>query len=134
MRSDLRKWCKGGQDVQETRRYIQKLTLAGLDEIAQFIITPIPGSALMNKITGYQDKSRMTFSPVWRTDYHQLQSRRLRQYLLFLFWKTLRYPHRVLMHVVRIFQGKFKLKLEQAIFRVTLWRLLKFAKLKKHVG
>ncbi|MBI2361318.1 MAG: hypothetical protein HYV04_20825, partial [Deltaproteobacteria bacterium] len=92
-------------------------------EIAQFIVTPIPGSAIADAFRGYRDYSELTFSPRWRQDYAELHRRRLRQYAAFFFWKIVRYPHRLLRNGINVFRGRFETKMEQALFRVTLWRL-----------
>ncbi|NQY73154.1 MAG: B12-binding domain-containing radical SAM protein [Candidatus Margulisbacteria bacterium] len=113
------------EDIQLTKAYIRKLALAGLDEIAQFIITPIPGSSIFSEITGYDSFSQLTFSPTWRKDYKQLVRRRWGHYAYFLFWKCIRFPHKVLRQVVNICRGKFSTKMEQAIYRVTFWKLFK---------
>ena len=113
-------------DVALTARYIRQLTLAGVDEIAQYIITPIPGSFIFDQFSGYEHFSELTFSPTWRRDYRALDRRRKAHYLLFLFWKTVRYPHRVVQNMWNVFRGKFNTKMEQAFYRVTIWRLAKW--------
>lgn len=113
---------ENSQDRRATRSYIRKLTLAGLDEIAQFIVTPIPGTHIFEKIKGYRDYSQLTFSPTWRDDYPMLARLRLFNYLWFLFWKALRYPNRLALCLYRIPSGRFKTKMEQALYRVTIWR------------
>jgi radical SAM superfamily enzyme YgiQ (UPF0313 family) len=115
-------------DVSATRCYIKKLTNAGLDEIAQFIITPIPGSRIFDHFTGYEDYSQLTFSPSWRPDFTALNRRRLKQYLLFVIWKTLYHPRKVMRQALNIIQGRFKTKMEQALYRVTLHRLYRYLK------
>jgi len=116
------------EDIALTQQYIKKLTLAGLDEIAQFIITPIPGTGIFNQIDGYKDFSQLTFSPTWRKDYKILDKRRKLQYFHFLFWKSLRYPHKVIRQIINIGKGKFETKMEQAIFRITIWPILRWMK------
>jgi radical SAM superfamily enzyme YgiQ (UPF0313 family) len=110
-------------DVKQTRAYIKSLTKAGLDEIAQFIITPIPGSEIFSQFAGYEDFTQLTFSPTWRPDYAALRRRRLQVYFLFMWWKMLYHPRKVLRHAVNIVLGRFNTKLEQALYRVTFHRL-----------
>ena len=110
-------------DVKKTKRYIRRLIFAGVDEIAQFIVTPIPGSAIADAFSGYRDYSELTFSPRWRQDYPKLHRRRQRQYAAFFFWKMVRQPRRLLRNAINVLRGKFETKMEQALFRVTLWRL-----------
>lgn len=114
------------EDTRLTAQYIRRLAFAGVDEIAQFIITPIPGSAIFDQFSGYQNYSELTFSPVWRKDYRVLDRRRKKQYAAFFFWKLLCYPHKLFGNLLRVFKKKFKLKMEQALYRVTLWRLEKW--------
>lgn len=110
-------------DVAATRAYIKQLTKVGLDEIAQFIITPIPGSDIFGQFSGYKDYSQLTFSPVWRPDYKRLSRRRFRQYVRFVFWKMIYHPGKIVRQIINIFRGRFNTKMEQALFRVTLLRL-----------
>jgi anaerobic magnesium-protoporphyrin IX monomethyl ester cyclase len=111
--------------IRETRQYIKKLTQAGLDEIAQFIITPIPGSAIFDQFSGYTDYTELTFSPTWRIDYRRLVQRRYQDYLRFIAWKVLSHPRKVLRQAINVVRGRFNTKMEQALFRVTLHHLYK---------
>ncbi len=114
------------EDVRQTQRYIRKLVFAGVDEIAQFIVTPIPGSEIAGELKGYSDYSELTFSPRWRPDFKELNRRRLKQYFVFVLWKLVRDPHRMAMSFLNILRGRFQTKMEQALFRVTLWRFLRW--------
>jgi len=114
------------QDVALTRQYIKDLTVAGLDEIAQFIITPIPGSDIFDQFSGYENYSQLTFSPAWRSDYRKLHRRRTIQYLRFFAAKLIYHPGKIARNGWGILTGRFETKLEQALHRVTLWRLQKF--------
>lgn len=113
-------------DVVETAKYIRKLAFAGVDEIAQYIIVPMPGSAIFDQIKGYENYSDITFSPTWRADYKSLDFRRKKQYLVFLFWKTLLFPNKIVQNIANVFRRKFKTKMEQALYRVTLWHVEKW--------
>jgi anaerobic magnesium-protoporphyrin IX monomethyl ester cyclase len=124
-------------DVKETAAYIKKLTRAGLDEIAQFIITPIPGSSIADQFSSYDDLTQLTFSPRWRTDYKTLHRRRLIQYFKFLCWKTLYHPQKLMRQFFNIWRGSFETKMEQALYRVTLFRLSMFRRVQRastHAG
>ena len=57
------------KDLIETRKLIFNLTKNGVDEIAIFIITPIPGSEIFDSFDGYKSLSELTFSPLWRKDF-----------------------------------------------------------------
>ncbi|MCF3652082.1 B12-binding domain-containing radical SAM protein [Synoicihabitans lomoniglobus] len=111
------------EDVRLTKNYIKKLTKAGLDEIAQFIITPIPGSAIFDQYSGYDNYSQLTFSPKWRKDFAKLSQRRLLHYVSFAVWKCWYHPLKVCGNVKGILAGRFKTKLEQALYRVSIWRI-----------
>ena len=56
-------------DLKLTKNMILNLTKNGIDEIAIFIITPIPGSEIFDTIGGYNNLSELNFSPNWRRDY-----------------------------------------------------------------
>jgi radical SAM superfamily enzyme YgiQ (UPF0313 family) len=114
------------KDIKLTAKYIRNLVFAGIDEVAQYIVTPIPGSAIFDLYSGYDNYSELTFSPTWRADYKILDQRRKRQYFAFFFWKMLWSPHKLVINFLRIFKVKFKTKMEQALFRVTLWHLYKW--------
>ena len=55
---------------------ILDLTIRGIDEIAVFIITPIPGSSIYEKFEGLDSLSKLTFTPTWRKDYKKLYKER----------------------------------------------------------
>jgi len=77
------------KDLLKTKKYIKNLTKAGLDEVAIFIMTPIPGSIHFGKIQGYKRLDQLTFTPVWRNDFCYLNKFRKNVYLYFFFWKLL---------------------------------------------
>ena len=113
------------EDRLLTRDYMIRLTRVGLDEIAQFIVTPIPGTAIFSAFSGYENYSELTFSPKWRKDYDELHRVRINNYRLFFFNKLLFYPSQVLLMSWNIVRGRFRTKMEQALFRVTLWRIFR---------
>lgn len=114
------------EDIKETSKYIRKLTFAGVDEIAIFIVTPIPGTAIFDEIKGYEDFSQLTFSPTWRKDYKYLRRQRLRLYIMFIILKGILYPHKIIRHLINIPKGHFDTKLEQAFYRISFWHLYNF--------
>ena len=59
---------------------IFNLTKIGIDEIAIFIITPVPGSKIYENFEGFETLSNLTFSPIWRNDYKSLNRIRLQMY------------------------------------------------------
>ena len=65
-------------DIKLTEKLIKKLTAVGIDEIAVFIITPVPGSGLFKEFKGNFHFSELNFSPTWREDYQFLNRERLR--------------------------------------------------------
>ena len=71
-------------DLKFTKDMILNLTKNGIDEIAIFIITPIPGSEIFDVLEGYNNFSELNFSPDWRQDYRYLFKKRLECYSLFL--------------------------------------------------
>ncbi len=112
------------RDLRMTRRMIRRLTKAGIDEVALFIITPVPGSPLYKKLTGYQTLSELNFSPFWREDYSRLNSFRLRSYALFLFWKAVCHPRKILRQVFNFMRRRFETKMEMIPYRAIVFKLL----------
>jgi len=82
------------KDRQMTRQLVHDLTKVGVDEIAIFIITPVPGSAIFENFYGYIDYSQLNFSPSWRRDYIKLNRIRLNLYRHFLLWKFRYHPRK----------------------------------------
>jgi len=118
-----------GADRRQTSALAKTLVKAGVDEIAVFIITPVPGSKLFGEITGFGDISELNFSPAWRKDFGELARYRLGLYRDFLLWKLLFHPFRLLKQPLSFVRGSFDTKMEMAPYRAlhTLFLLL-FAK------
>jgi anaerobic magnesium-protoporphyrin IX monomethyl ester cyclase len=110
------------EDRRLTWQLAKELTLGGLDEIALFIISPVPGSAIFPLFVGYASLSNLNFTPVWREDYPRLRDFRLRLYLAFLAWKTLRYPLRVLRQAWNFALRRFETKMEMVPFKALVWK------------
>ncbi len=104
-------------DRKLTRSYVKELVKAGIDEIALFIMTPIPGSFTFGKLGGYDDYSQLTFSPRWRVDYRRLSLFRRNTYILFLFWKLRYNPLKLFKQVVDFLTRRFHTKMEMTAFR-----------------
>lgn len=99
---------------------IRIYTILGIDEIAIFIISPMPGSELYKRFE--VDLSRISFSPTWRTDYSFLSFIRLYWYANFLLLKLALHPLEFCKSVIRYFKGSFHLKMELAPFRSFQWK------------
>lgn len=105
------------KDILETKKLIKQLTIFGLDEIALFIISPVPGSEIYEKFVGYSSLSELNFSPVWRKDYKYLNKIRLKLYFLFIFYKFINHPKKVLTQSFRFLKRNFKTKMEMTPYR-----------------
>jgi len=113
------------EDRALTRRYVKKLVKAGIDEIALFMCTPVPGSSIYGQETGYASLSELSFSPTWRAAYKQLNNFRLGTYRRFLFWKLVYHPWKLLRQPFNFLRRRFETKMEMAPYRalcVTFWR------------
>jgi radical SAM superfamily enzyme YgiQ (UPF0313 family) len=104
-------------DLQMTGDLVRSLTRQGVDEIALFIITPVPGSAIHGEFQGYESLSELNFSPTWRGDYRHLSRFRLRLYVSFLLWKIRYHPLKVLRQPVNFLRRRFETKMEMAPYR-----------------
>lgn len=107
-------------DRRATKSYIRALARAGVDEIAIFIMAPVPGAAVFPLFQGYQDLSQLTFSPAWRSDYALLATWRARLYRWFVIWKCVFHPWRVAAQMARLVRRRFQTKME-----MTIWRILR---------
>ena len=116
-------------DLAKTKKMIFDLTRRGIDEIAVFIITPIPGSKIYKKFKGFENLSELTFTPNWRKDYKKLKLERLKMYSIFLFSKTLFHPLKILNQIFNFFRKKFDTKMEMVPYKVL--RLKSFENEKK---
>ena len=104
-------------DLKLTKKMIFNLARNGVDEIAIFIITPIPGSSIYDQITGFKNYSELNFSPTWRDDYAKLFKVRLMYYAYFTILKTFFYPIKVLKQVIRFCALNFQTKMEMVPFK-----------------
>jgi len=107
------------KDLKLTRKYALELTRLGVDEIAFFIMTPIPGSKPYecSQLTKNQ-LSNLTFSPKWRKEYKKLNKFRIKTYLLFLILKLIYHPIKTISIPFNIITKRFKTKIEMTTYRV----------------
>ena len=106
------------KDLIKTRKMIFDLSKRGIDEIAVFIITPIPGSNIYEQFKGFGSLSNLTFTPTWRRDYKQLYKERLIMYLIFLSTKLIFHPLKMLRQVINFFRKRFDTKMEMVPYKV----------------
>ena len=97
---------------------IFNLTKIGIDEIAIFIITPVPGSKIYENFEGFETLSNLTFSPIWRNDYKSLNRIRLQMYSIFLITKFIFHPIRVFKQALNFFNKSFNTKMEMVPYKV----------------
>jgi len=105
-------------DLIQTFSYICQLTWAGLDEVALFIVAPIPGSRLSARfINTNESLSELNFSPKWRRDYRKLFFCRILMYGSFLVIKFTRHPFEIVRILRNISSRNFRTKMEMTLFR-----------------
>jgi radical SAM superfamily enzyme YgiQ (UPF0313 family) len=95
-----------------TEEYSLKLLKSGLGEVAYFIVSPMPGTAIEGKIEGDYHLTDLNFSSAWRKDYQLLidwRNRLYRQFFLFRIFKT---PLFLLQNILRVLTGSYRLKME----------------------
>ena len=105
------------EDLLLTREMVRHLVINGIDEIALFMITPVPGSAIFGEFRGYENLSEMNFTPTWRTDYSRLSRFRLWLYASFLWWKLKYHPIKLLRQPINFFRRRFDTKMEMVPYR-----------------
>ena len=112
------------EDRELTRKMVHDLTRVGVSEIAQFIITPVPGSDIYSEFSGYSDFSQLNFSPTWRKDYVILNRFRMKLYGEFLWWKLRYYPFSILRQSFNFLSRKFNTKMEMTPYRALHIKLM----------
>ncbi len=112
------------EDLQMTWDMVHDLTKKGVDEIALFIITPVPGSAIYEEFQGYASLSEMNFTPTWRSDYETLSKFRLRLYAQFLWWKFRYYPGKIVRQSLNFLRRRFETKMEMVPYRALVLKKL----------
>lgn len=119
------------EDRSKTWGLVRQLTQQGVDEIALFVIAPLPGAAIYEKMTGYHSLSELTFSPTWREDYKQINQFRLRLYGAFLLWKLWYHPMRLLLQPFRFLRHEFMTKMEMVPYRALVIKMIEIKTLLK---
>jgi anaerobic magnesium-protoporphyrin IX monomethyl ester cyclase len=110
------------EDLQMTWNLVRDLTRVGVDEVALFIITPVPGSAIHEQFSGYSSLSELNFSPTWRIDYERLNRFRVRLYAHFLWWKLRYHPLKLLRQPFNFLLRRFETKMEMVPYRALMLR------------
>lgn len=110
------------EDLQMTWDLVRDLTRVGVDEIALFIITPVPGSSIYTQFAGYTSLSDLNFTPTWRPDYAKLSRFRLRLYAHFLWWKLRYHPLKLLKQPFNFLLRRFETKMEMVPYRAMMLR------------
>ncbi len=111
-------------DRQMTRDLVRRLTKAGIDEIALFIIAPVPGSEIFEEFSGHFEYSQLNFSPSWRRDYGRINAFRISLYLRFLLWKVLYHPVKFFRQPINFLRRRFQTKMEMVPYRAIKTYLL----------
>ena len=114
------------EDRKESIEYVKRLVKAGVDEVAVFIFTPVPGSDLSKALDGFTHYSQCTPSPTWRKDYKTVLSYRRRMYLTYFLYKLL-FPGKVAREIASIIRGKYETKMEMSLFKLVKLYLLRFS-------
>jgi radical SAM superfamily enzyme YgiQ (UPF0313 family) len=110
-------------DIKLTKKMIYDLARAGVDEIAIFIITPIPGSNIFDQFNGYKNLSDLNFSPIWRKDYKKLNWLRIKYYIYFITLKTFFFPFKIMKQIRNFIFCSFQTKMEMIPYK---WLKLTF--------
>ena len=115
------------KDRDLTIKYVIQLVKSGVDEIAVFIYSTIPGSNFADQISGFKHFSELTRSPSWRSDYGEIKRFRTRMYLTFIVYKTIFHPRKVIRSVGSVVRRKYETKMEMSIVKYFKFRLLRWA-------
>lgn len=105
-------------DIRETRNLIKLYARLGVDEIAIYIMTPLPGASVFEAFNYKEDYECLSFSPVWRIDYGQLSFIRKKLYFTYFFYKIIFHPFKIMRHVKNVFSGRFETKMEMTLYRI----------------
>ncbi|MBU2488741.1 MAG: B12-binding domain-containing radical SAM protein [Proteobacteria bacterium] len=114
------------QDRMMTLRLVRRMTRAGVDEFAVFIMTPLPG-AKAAELFPPVDYDGMCVTPRWREDFEDLAQWRRRILTAFFLAKLRWFPGRMLMHLVNVARGKGTVKGELVARRAVRLRLRSLA-------
>jgi len=123
-----------GEDKYDRKlslKFMIKLAKAGLDEVACYIITPVPGSKIFDQITGYSNLSECSHTPIWRKDIKELLLFRKKFYLTFLIIKFVFHPFEFLRICYALLSRNFETKMEMSLYKkYKLYKLYLQAKYK----
>ncbi len=109
---------------------VRRLARIGVDEVALFIITPLPGSRIFETMGGgARALEDLTFTPTWRGDYRRLAAYRKSVYLQYFLLKLIFHPLRTLGYARSLLTGRFLTKVE-----MTVYRKLKVLRLTRSAG
>lgn len=103
-----------------TRKYVARLTRAGIDEIVCPIMIPVPGAVAHENFEfgSYDDYGQLTFTPKWRNDYRTLELKRRLLYLVFFLRKAFWHPWRTFLMLPHVLFWKHTTKGEMTINRI----------------
>lgn len=105
-------------DLNYTARLVRKLARIGIDEIALFIITPMPGSRIFHqRHRNFISLEQLTFTPKWRSDYKKLAVFRKMLYCQYIAIKFLFHPFRLMGYGWALLTGNFQTKVEMTLYR-----------------
>ncbi|MBI5056681.1 MAG: B12-binding domain-containing radical SAM protein [Nitrospirae bacterium] len=105
-------------DRQQTAGLVRQLAKVGVDEVALFIITPMPGSQIYQQyLNKFQDLNQLTFTPKWRDDYSTVAKFRKSIYIQYIFIKMFYHPVRMFGYGWALLSRRFKTKVEMTLFR-----------------
>jgi anaerobic magnesium-protoporphyrin IX monomethyl ester cyclase len=105
-------------DRKATAALVRTLARIGVDEVAVFIITPMPGSRIFLPMGGAERPFEdLTFTPTWRPDYRDLAASRKRIYLQYVLLKLVFHPLRTFGYAWSLITGRFQTKVEMTIYR-----------------
>jgi len=102
--------------------------MIGVDEIALFIISPVPGAEIFESLKGYQSLSDLNFTPTWRADYPGLSRFRLQLYRSFLWWKIRYHPLKILHQMINFLRRRFETKMEMVPYKAIFLKMLMLMK------
>jgi anaerobic magnesium-protoporphyrin IX monomethyl ester cyclase len=112
-------------DRELTRKMVVDLAKNGVDEIALFIISPVPGSKIFEQFSGYSSLSELNFTPTWRTDYKMLNAFRLKLYIKFIVWKFIYHPTKIAKQIYNFCRRRFETKMEMVPYKALVLKFLK---------
>lgn len=114
----------GEQDTDRelTGQFIKEITRLGVDEIAIYIMSPLPGSYSFAQFFPDGDVTvapeEISFSPRWRKDYVALNRVRSKMYFAFFLNKMLFHPVKCIKSLANILTRRFQTKMEMTIYRL----------------